>query len=123
MKQDDIISAYKKVVDQFTAIEVAIRAMMKLLPDAPVAEGEAPHKMITADMDTCLRVGQMHLDDSRLRVNAVFQDMLRHSEEFALQAMAAQGAAPDADQDIPDADQDAPAPDFTPKAGAPDGDS
>jgi len=114
MKQDDIIQAYKKIVDLFNATDAAIRDMVRLLPDAPEEEGQPPHKMITADMQKCLYVGSTHMEDGRLRIGAVFQDMLRHSEEFAMQAMAHQGA---------DGDGDIPAPDFTPKAGAPDGDS
>ena len=94
MKQEPIISAYKDVVDAFNEVNARIDALVALLPDAPVKEGERPVKMVTRDMEKCLYVGATHLEDCRLRIGAVFHDMLRYTDEFLAKAQPAAVAAP-----------------------------
>ena len=90
MKQDDIILAYKAVVDSFNATDGKIRAMVNLLPDAPAEEGQPAQKMVTPDINKCLYIASTYMEDARLRIGAVFQEMLRYSEEFVEQALAAE---------------------------------
>ena len=93
MKQDAVISQYKRVVDAFNAADAEINALVALLPDAPAQEGQPPQKMVTPDMQKCLYVGLTHIEDGRLRVGAVFHDMLRYTEEFVEKQLADQAAA------------------------------
>ena len=88
MKQDAVLTKYKAVVEAFEAADQAVRDMLTVLPEAEPTDGEAPHKMMTADMNKCLTVYSIHFEDARLRVKAVFEDMIRYSEEVVAQAMA-----------------------------------
>ena len=98
MKQEPIIQQYRRVVDSFNAVNAEIDALVALLPDAPVKEGERPVKMVTRDMEKCLYVGATHLEDCRLRIGAVFHDMLRYTDEFIARAQpVAAPAAPGGD--------------------------
>lgn len=112
MKQEPVIAQYQKVVNAFNAVDAEINALIALLPDAPVKEGEPPAKMVTPDMSKCLYVGVTHIEDGRLRIGAVFHDMLRYTEEFVAQQQERQAAELAAK--LPPAPM--PTPDFTPKA-------
>ncbi len=111
MKQDSIIEAYKNVVEAFNNVDARVRDMTNLLPDAPVEGDEKPGKMVTPDMNKCLYIGATYLEDARLRINAVFTEMLRYSEEFVEQQLAEQAAGAAAPAD--------PAPNFKPQDAQP----
>jgi len=111
MKQDAIIEAYKKTVDASAAFEGAAMAMIALMPDSPPDADGKTHKMITPDMHDCMTGWRFHLQDARLRLNAVFVDMLRYSEEFVEQQLAEQAAGAAAPAD--------PAPNFKPQDAQP----
>ena len=114
MKQDSIIEAYKNVVEAFNNVDARVRDMTNLLPDAPVEGDEKPGKMVTPDMNKCLYIGATYLEDARLRINAVFTEMLRYSDEFVAQQMAAQAEAQEQEQAPAD-----PAPNFKPQDAQP----
>ena len=121
MKQDAILKQYKRIVDAYGAVDVEINALVALLPDAPVKEGEPPSKMVTNDMNKCLYVAATFQEDARLRIGAVFNDMLRYSDEFIEQQQKMQAEAlaykATAEAALKNAKLagDMPTPDFTPK--------